>query len=748
MTHSTQSPFLPVCALLAGLMLSFNSAQAQPAYSGRVMSLLRQMSLEEKAGQLNLQAGHDVGFDPLARAPVSSPQVEQAIREGKVGGVLNIAGAQNTRQLQLVATTQSRLKIPLLIGLDVVHGFRTIFPVPIGQAASFNLDLISRAERVAAVEATAAGINWTFAPVLDMARDPRWGRMVETAGESPWYTAQVAQARVRAFQGNQLSDPSSMLACAKHFVGNGATEGGREYTGANLSFRSMRDNELPPFEAAVKAGIGCIMPAFNAVDGVPGIINQRMLSEVLRKEWRFDGLVVTDHGAIAELSKHGVAANLSGASRAALVSGVDMDMASMGFGPTLPDAVRSGALDETMLDQAVLRVLAIKERLGLFDDPFARHDTAREKQLVGHPDHALLARQLAEESLVLLKNDKALLPFKRSARSIALIGPFGADQDHLMGPWEASGIHREVVSLREGITRVQPRISIRTVTTGYDDKPDAKALAQAVAAAQASELVVLALGEKAMDSGEASSRANPGLPGQQLALIKAVARLGKPFVVVVMAGRPMIEPALYALSPAVVQAWFPGSQGGEAIARLLFGLSEPVGRLPVGIVRSVGQIPLTHDKRPTGRPSAGPPEAWVSGYIDEATSPLFPFGYGLGYTTFGMDEPVIVNADDPDAKSWQIKVTVRNTGARAGTTVVQLYTRQRVAAVSQPEKQLRGFVRVTLKAGEQTDAVITLNRSDLAYWATDTERLPAKGDIDLMTGFDAAHTGSVTLKVR
>ena len=748
MIPSPQSPFLPVCALFAGLMLSLNSAQAQPAYSERVMSLLRQMSLEEKAGQLNLQAGHDDDIDLQSRAPIRSPMVEQAIREGKVGGVLNITGAQNTRQLQLVATTQSRLKIPLLIGLDVVHGFRTIFPVPIGQAASFNLDLISRAERVAALEATAAGINWTFAPVLDMARDPRWGRMVETAGESPWYTAAVGQARVRAFQGDQLSDPSSMLACAKHFVGNGATEGGREYTGTNLSFRSMRDNELPPFEAAVKAGIGCIMPAFNAVDGVPGIINQRILSEVLRKEWRFEGLVVTDHGAIAELPNHGVAANLSGASRAALVSGVDMDMASMGFGPTLPDAVRSGALDVALLDQAVLRVLAIKERLGLFDDPFARHDTAREKQLVGHPDHALLARQLAEESIVLLKNDKALLPFKRSARSIALIGPFGADQDHLMGPWEASGIHRDVVSLREGIKRVQPRISIRTVTTGYDDKPDAKALAQAVAAAQASELVVLALGEKAMDSGEASSRANPGLPGQQLALIKAVARLGKPFVVVVMAGRPMIEPALYALSPAVVQAWFPGSQGGEAIARLLFGLSEPVGRLPVGIVRSVGQIPLTHDKRPTGRPSAGPPEAWVSGYIDEATTPLYPFGFGLSYTTFAYSAPVLLDHDDGDATGYRIKVTVKNTGSRAGTTLVQLYTHQRLAAISQPEKQLRGFTRLYLNPGEQTDAIITLKRDELSYWSSETIRQPAQGWIDVMTGPNAGETMATALFVQ
>ncbi len=723
-------------------------AISQPVYSERVMSLLRQMSLEEKAGQLNLQAGHDPDVDLQSRAPISSPLVEQAIREGKVGGVLNIAGAGNTRQLQLVATTQSRLKIPLLIGLDVVHGFRTIFPVPIGQAASFNLDLIGAAERVAAIEATASGINWTFAPVLDMARDPRWGRMVETAGESPWYTAAIARTRVQSLQGLHLSDPSSMLACAKHFVGNGATEGGREYTGANLSFRSMRDNELPPFEAAIGAGIGCIMPAFNAVDGVPGIVNKRMLSDVLRKELQFTGLVVTDHGAIAELPFHGVADNLVDASLAALTSGVDMDMASMGFGPFLPDAVRSGALNGDLLDQAVLRVLSVKERLGLLDDPFARHDQRREQMLLGHPDHLLLARQFAEESLVLLKNDHALLPFKRSARSIALIGPFGADQDHLMGPWEAAGIHRDVVSLREGMTRILPHITIRTVTTGYEDKADPKALAQAVAAARASDLIVLALGEKAMDSGEASSRANPGLPGQQLALLKAVARLGKPFAVVVIAGRPMIEPALYARSTAVVQAWFPGSQGGEAIARLLFGLSEPVGRLPVSIVRSIGQIPLTHDKRSTGRPSPGPPEAWASGYIDEATTPLYPFGYGLAYTQFNYSAPMLINADEADARTYRIKVTVKNTGERAGTTLVQLYTHQRLATIAQPEKQLRGFTRLYLNPGEQADAIISLNRDDLSYWSTDTNRQAAQGWIDLMTGPNAADTKTTALFVR
>ena len=723
-------------------------AISQPVYSERVMSLLRQMSLEEKAGQLNLQAGHDPDVDLQSRAPISSPLVEQAIREGKVGGVLNIAGAGNTRQLQLVATTQSRLKIPLLIGLDVVHGFRTIFPVPIGQAASFNLDLIGAAERVAAIEATASGINWTFAPVLDMARDPRWGRMVETAGESPWYTAAIARTRVQSLQGLHLSDPSSMLACAKHFVGNGATEGGREYTGANLSFRSMRDNELPPFEAAIGAGIGCIMPAFNAVDGVPGIVNKRMLSDVLRKELQFTGLVVTDHGAIAELPFHGVADNLVDASLAALTSGVDMDMASMGFGPFLPDAVRSGALNGDLLDQAVLRVLSVKERLGLLDDPFARHDQRREQMLLGHPDHLLLARQFAEESLVLLKNDHALLPFKRSARSIALIGPFGADQDHLMGPWEAAGIHRDVVSLREGMKRILPHITIRTVTTGYEDKADPKALAQAVAAARASDLIVLALGEKAMDSGEASSRANPGLPGQQLALLKAVARLGKPFAVVVIAGRPMIEPALYARSTAVVQAWFPGSQGGEAIARLLFGLSEPVGRLPVSIVRSIGQIPLTHDKRSTGRPSPGPPEAWASGYIDEATTPLYPFGYGLAYTQFNYSAPMLINADEADARTYRIKVTVKNTGERAGTTLVQLYTHQRLATIAQPEKQLRGFTRLYLKPGEQADAIISLNRDDLSYWSTDTNRQAAQGWIDLMTGPNAADTKTTALFVR
>lgn len=730
---------------LASLVMG--PATAQPVYSERVLGLLRQMSVEEKAGQLNLQAGHDPGINGREGPPTISPLVEQDIRAGKVGGVLNAIGAVSVRRLQTVATTESRLKIPLLVGLDVVHGYRTIFPVPIAQAASFNLELIERADRIAAIEASAGGINWTFAPVLDMGRDPRWGRIVETSGESPWYTAAIARARVRAFQGKDLSDPSSMLACAKHFVGNGATEGGREYTGANLSIRSMRDNELPPFEAALQAGIGCIMPAFNAVDGLPGIINHQLLTDILRKEWGFTGLVVTDHGAIAELPMHGVAKGLRDGSIAALKAGVDMDMASKGFGPFLPQAVASGEVDEALLDQAVLRVLAIKEKLGLFDNPFARTDEAREKHLLGHPDHLAVARQLAEESIVLLKNDKDLLPLNPKARSIALLGPFGADRNHLMGPWDAIGIHRNVVSLLDGVQAIAPRMTIRTVPTPYGDKEDPLALARAVEAARVSDLVVLALGEKNTDSGESASRANPGLNSQQLALVKAVARLNKPFVVVLMTGRPMVDPQLYTLAPAVVQAWFAGSQGGHAIARILFGLSEPVGHMPVSVPRSVGQIPITHDKRPTGRPSKGPPRVWSSGYIDEATNPLFPFGYGLTYTNFSYGKPIVLDAGTSGADTVRVSVTVKNTGKRVGTTLVQLYTHQNYAAISQPEKQLRGFTRLTLQPGEQRDAILTLHRSDLAYWSTAQIRTPAQGTITLMTGPDAETVDSVALQL-
>ena len=700
-----------------------------PSAHGR--DLLAQMTLDEKIGQLNLQSG-----DKDRIGPFISKETEQAISEGRVGGILNVYGAVHTHELQKIATTQSRLKIPLLIGLDVVHGYRTIFPVPIGQAASFNPDLITRAERVAAIEATSAGINWTFGPVLDLGRDPRWGRMVETAGESPWYAAVLAQARITGLQGDGLNAPDALLACAKHFAGNGATEGGREYSASNLSLRALRDAELQPFERAIKAGLGCIMPAFNAVDGVPGILNQRLLQNVLRDEWQFNGMVVTDHGAIAELPQHGVAENLAEAAIGALKAGVDMDMASQAYSSNLKQAVETGRIGTAQLDAAVLRVLAVKEALGLFDDPFARSVATREQEKLDHVAHKALAIELAGESLVLLKNEQQLLPLAPKGR-LALIGPFATDRNNLMGPWEANGQHAKVVSIREGFARIAPQLSVLLAEPDKEGLYSKKQIAAAVNIARQADKIVVVLGEKAIDSGEASSRAFPGLLPDQMALLKAIKALNKPFTVVLIGGRAFVEPDLYTLPTAIVQAWFPGSEGGEAVARLLTGLSEPVGHMPVSVPRSVGQIPITHDKRPTGRPSLGPPEAFMSGYIDEFTTPLYPFGYGLSYTRFDYGAPVMLNSGEAQTDIYKISIKVSNTGTRQGSALVQLYTHQRVAPLSQPEKQLRGFTRLTLKAGEEKDAIIVLKRADLDLWVNDSQKVEGSGWINVMTGPDA-----------
>ena len=730
-----------ICFLLFASAHLYADETLHLSLSPRVKTILAEMTLDEKVGQLNLQAG-----DKDRIGPYISKETEEAISQGRVGGILNVYGALHTHELQKIATTQSRMKIPLLIGLDVVHGYRTIFPVPIGQAASFNPKLIAQAERVAADEATSAGINWTFGPVLDLGRDPRWGRMVETAGESPWYAALLAKARIKGLQGDRLDAPDALLACAKHFAGNGATEGGREYSASDLSLRALRDAELVPFEHAIQAGLLCVMPAFNAVDGVPGILNHRLLQNVLRNEWHFDGMAVTDHGAIDELPRHGVAENLADAAQRALKAGIDMDMASQAYSSSLKQAVTSGQIDIDLIDKAVGRVLTIKEKLGLFENPYARSNQMREQATLDHPDHKALAIKLAGESLVLLKNEKQVLPFTAKGK-LALIGPFAEDRDNLMGPWEANGQHAKVVSIRDGFARIAPHLSVLTSRPDKDGIYNKKRIAAAVSTARQADHIVLALGEKAIDSGEASSRAFPGLLADQMDLLKAIKALNKPFTVVLIGGRPFVEPDLYKIVPAIVHAWFPGSEGGEAIARLLIGMSEPVGHLPVSIARSVGQLPLTHDKRPTGRPSLGPPEAFMSGYIDEFTTPLFPFGYGLTYTHFEYGEPIILPPTDASPLTYRIKVKIRNTGNRQGVALVQLYTRQRVAPISQPEKQLRGFTRVPLNVGEEKDVLIELATADLDFWFSDNEKAKASGWIDLMTGPDAGTLKTTRLQL-
>ena len=732
---SRLSFFAAVCAF--SLCLLPWPGFAQPV-SPRVTALLGSMTLEEKAGQLNLLSGHNAVTGPYA-----TPDVEAAIREGQVGGLFNVYGAAYTHQLQSLALAHSRLKIPLLLGFDVLHGYRTIFPTPLAQAASFNPALIEQAERVSAREAAAAGVNWVYAPMLDIARDPRWGRMVEGAGESPWLAAQIAQARIKGLQGASLSDPAHVLACAKHFAGNGAVEGGRDYSATDLSLRALKDQELPPFQAATRSGIGCVMAAFNAPDGTPGITNRSLLEDVLRKDWGFQGVVVSDFGAMLELPVHGVAHDLADSAAQALTAGTDMDMQARAYQSQLPHLVRTGRIDPILLDRAVARILTIKEQLGLFDDPYARSDVAREAAMMEHPDHLNLARQLAEESTVLLKNDRHLLPLAPKAyRKIALIGPLADAQADTMGPWPAHGEPRHVITLREGLQKALGPLRFATAG-GIEQSQDAE-IRSAVAKAKGSDLIILALGERATMSGEAASRANPNLPGRQKELFLKITALGKPVLVILMAGRPIIEPELYEKATAVLMAWQPGTRGGEALARLVLGEAEPLGRLPVTIPRLVGQIPLTHDRRPTGRPATADNKPYTTGYSDSALSPEFPFGFGLSYSDFTLGLPQIsMPTETTDPAHLQIDVPVSNHGLQRSTTVVQIYTRQDVAFVSQPEKQLRGFARITLEPQQSGVARILIDRDSLSYHDRHGIKQQAQGTLSIMAGLNSRDVQSV-----
>jgi beta-glucosidase len=712
--------------------------------SDRVEALISKMTVEEKVGQLNLLSGHHAVTGPYA-----TPDVESAIAKGEVGGLFNVYGAEYTRGLQQLSLGKSRLGIPLLLGFDVLHGYRTIFPVPLAQAATFDLEAVEAADRVAATEAAAAGVNWIYAPMLDLSRDPRWGRTVEGAGESSWLGARIAQARVRGLQGPNLMARDSVAACAKHFAGNGATEGGRDYTGADISERALRDLHLPPFRGAVDAGVRCVMAAFNAVDGVPGVMNRWLLTSVLRKEWGFRGVVVSDFGAIEELTVHGVSPSRQYSAELALGAGTDIDMQSRVYVEELPGLVRSGAVPMTELDEAVRRVLTLKEDLGLLDDPFGRSEVAREQAVVGSEEHKAVALSVAEKSMVLLKND-GTLPFSRQGlKRIAVIGPLGDSKPDTLGPWAADGQPSEVVTLAEGLRRLLgPSVDVVTVPGGRIDGSTEQDLAEAVVAAELADAVVLALGERATQSGEAASRASLDLPGDQMVLARAVLAVGKPTAAVLFNGRPLTIADLDRDAPAILEAWFPGTMGGLAVAKVLFGEAEPLGRLPMTFPRSVGQIPIYHDQRPTGRPAADDPRPYTSTYLDQSPRPLYPFGYGLAYTSFSLSAPWLDRVSIGAGESATVFATVTNTGQRTGTALVQLYTRKRVAAVSRPGRELRGFTRITLKPGETGTVSLTLAGDDLAYWQGGAVSATTDTKVDVMVGFDAARTQSTAIDVR
>lgn len=719
------------------LALAFLLIATPALASERVERLIAAMTIEEKIGQLNLETAD---WAP-ERQLYLTPEADGRLRAGGIGGLFNMHDRAFAERMQTIAVRETRLGIPLLLGYDVVHGYRTIFPLPIGQAASFDLQAIEQAERMAAKEALADGVNLTFAPMLDISRDPRWGRSAEGAGESTWWGEQVAAARIRGFQTGGIGSPSSLAACPKHLGANGATLGGLEYTSAEITERELREIHLPPFRAAGKAGAECFMAAFNTFDSQPVIANPFLLRQVLRREWRSSALVMSDFGALSELERHGIAADDRQAAQLGLKGGLQMEMATRIFSRELPVLARAGQIDMADLDDAVRHVLTLKEKMGLFDAPFARFGAANTLPELNPPAHREAALRQAEQSLVLLKNEGDLLPFPRGVRRVAVIGP-QADKDvEMLGSWFGRGLFSAPISLAAGLRKVLgPEVIVDIVQTGSFERISADEIARARAAAANADIAILALGESAAMSGEAASRTEIDLPGNQNDLADAVLAEGKPTAALLFSGRPLAIERLAARAPAIVMAWFPGTMGGEALARVLFGHAEPGGRMPMATPRSVGQIPVHHDRLPTGRPPIKWPDVYSSNYLDRPTTPLFPMGHGLSYARFTMSAPSLSGS--------VASVTIRHVSGPAGTAIVQLYLRNRVAPISRPVMMLRGVERVRLAQGESRTLQFAITPDLFAFWREGDRFEAAPGPIDVMIGLDAASTQSVRYDYR
>jgi beta-glucosidase len=697
----------------AAVMLSATVVAAQPNASRAtrfVDSLVARMTLEEKLGQLTQLPGRwgDTG-------PRVSEGGEDEIRRGHVGSFLGVFGAAYTRQMQEIAL-QSRLKIPLLFAHDVIHGFRTIFPVSLAEAASWDPQAVERAARIAATEATAAGLHWTFAPMVDIARDARWGRIVEGAGEDPYLGSIMAGARVRGFQGTDLSASSTMLATAKHFVGYGAAEGGRDYNIADIPEVTLREIYLPPFHAAIDAGARSVMGAFNEIAGVPMHASERLIDGLLRTEWGWNGLLVSDWTGVLELIPHGVAADSAAAGALALRAGVDVDMVSRIYFRKLPPLVRSGRVALRDVDAAVRRVLHAKYELGLFADPYRYSDTARERRTLLAAEHREAARDLARKAIVLLKNEGQALPLSKSLGTIAVIGSLATDARSSIGNWSAAGRAEEGVTVLDGIRRAVSSATRVVYARGADSATtDTSGFAEAVRMAREADAVVLVVGEHQEQSAEANNRAFLGLPGAQEGLVRAVQATGKPVVVVLMGGRPLAISSIAESAPAIMHAWYLGTEMGNAVADVVFGDANPSGKLPVTIPRTVGQLPLYYNHKNTGRPPVAN-QKYTSKYIDVSWTPLYPFGHGLSYTTFAYRNLKLSAATMRPGDTLVVSVDVVNTGNRAGDEVVQLYIRDEVGSVTRPVKELRGFRRITLRPGETQSVSFTLGAKDLAFY--------------------------------
>ncbi len=706
-----------------------------------VDSLLAGMTLAEKLGQLNL-----VSADSNR---VSAGEVD-SVRRGLIGGFFNLTGAEVTHAIQAVAVGESRLKIPLLFGEDVIHGYRTIFPVNLAEASTWDPDLVERASHAAGAEAAAAGVTWTFAPMVDIARDPRWGRIAEGAGEDPYLGAAMAAARVRGFQGSDLRARDAVLATAKHFAAYGAAEGGRDYNTAEVSERTLREIYLPPFRAAVRAGVGSIMSGFDDLDGVPASANRWLLTDVLRHEWGFQGLVVSDWTSINELREHGVAGSRADAGRLALEAGVDMDMESGIYVNELRSLVERHAIPMAAVDEAVRRVLRAKGALGLFDDPYHGATADGERAAILTPASRALARREADEAMVLLRNEGGALPLSPTLHTLAVIGPLADDAADALGPWHALGRAEDAITPLAGIkARVSPGTTVLYAAGCAIADSDTTGIPAAVEAARSADAVVAVLGEREWMSGEAASRSSLDLPGMQERLLEAIAATGKPVVLVLMAGRPLAVSWAAAHVPAILEAWFLGVETGPALADVLFGDVSPSGKLPVSVPRTVGQVPIYYDHMNTGRPGSDTSH-YTSKYMDLPLGPLYPFGHGLSYTTFRFGDLKVSRPSITPAESLTVSVAVTNTGSLAGDEVVQLYVRDPVASVTRPVRQLEGFQRVSLKPGETRTVEFPLTPDRLGFYDQAMHFAVEPGTFQVFVGgsSEASLMGSFEVRAR
>lgn len=743
--------------LLVPGLLSF----AQNDISTKAKALLAKMTLQEKIGQLNLI----IPGGAAVTGSVVSTDVENKIKQGKVGGLFGITSPEKVRKAQDLAVKNSRLHIPMIFGLDVIHGHKTIFPVPLGLSASWDMGLIEQSARIAAKEATADGLNWVFSPMVDIARDARWGRISEGSGEDPYLGGEIAKAMVRGYQGKDLTKTDAVMACVKHFALYGGAEAGREYNTVDMSRIKMYEYYLPPYKAAVDAGAGSIMSSFNEIDGVPATGNKWLLTDLLRKEWGFKGFVVSDYTSLNEMINHGVG-DLQTVAAQALKAGLDMDMVGEGFLSTLEKSLKEGKVSVADIDKACLRILEAKFKLGLFDNPYKSIDEARPDKEIFTAENRAAARTTAAHSMVLLKNQGQVLPLKKSG-TIALVGPLADNRRNMLGTWVVAGEWNKSVSVLEGIKNIAGNtVNIITAKGANltDDKEFAKRvnalgeevtfdrrspqamIDEAVAAAAKADVVVAVVGEAADMTGESSSRADISIPESQRNLLQALSKTGKPLVLVLINGRPLTLVWENEHANAILEAWAPGTEAGNAIADVLFGNYNPSGKITATFPRSVGQIPIYYNHKNTGRPydGTGFPK-FKSNYLDESNDPLYPFGYGLSYTTFEYS-PVMLSKTNPKGEEKiTATVTVSNTGKYAGEEVVQLYITDPVASVTRAVKDLKGFQKITLQPGESKEVSFTIGTEQLSFFNSDLRKVWEPGKFIIHIGTSSSNVKSAEL---